>query len=266
MNDVALCAGSVWSLHLWHSRHGGCWHHVRPQEELLRDWGWRPPLSLHHCSWARWALPPPSIVQCTLVQECCGFQCGFSPSGLCKASDILFLLDRTRVQHAPWQREGLCGCVRDTAGKTYDVSHPHSDQPHQPLVPLQRCHYHWIPWQRPRWVSTTPDPCVWPQTVWWCDVRGSQSMDRHNLLLTVNSSDSTHQSCLQASGSFPIYSNKLYNTFCGIIVKQMFQCCHLSQHQLGLKTFVGVELQFDTSLAQTIMRNSGRGWVALLLI
>lgn len=50
-----LCPGSVRSLHLWHSRYGRCWHHVWPQEELLRDRRRRPPLSLHHCSWARWA-------------------------------------------------------------------------------------------------------------------------------------------------------------------------------------------------------------------
>lgn len=46
----------------------------------------------------------------------------------------------------------------------------------------------------------------------------------------------------------------------------MFQRCHLSQHQLGLKTLVGGVLEFDTSLAPTIMRYSGRGRVALLLI
>lgn len=61
MQRAVLCPGPVWSLHMWHSRHGWCWHHVRPQEELLRDRRRRPTFSLHHCSWAWWApLTPPS--------------------------------------------------------------------------------------------------------------------------------------------------------------------------------------------------------------
>lgn len=72
--------------------------------------------------------------------------------------DITFPLDRTRVQHATRQREGLRGRVWETAGQPHDVSHPHPDKPHQPLVSLQRSHHHWIPGQWARWVFCDPWP------------------------------------------------------------------------------------------------------------
>ena len=60
--------GPVWSFHLWHSRHGGCWNHVRPQEELLCDRRGRPAFCLHHCPWAWWA-PPTLILKYTSVLQ-----------------------------------------------------------------------------------------------------------------------------------------------------------------------------------------------------
>lgn len=76
----------------------------------------------------------------------------------CKTFDMLFiLLHRTCVQHAARQRQSMCRCVWEAAGQPHDVSYTHSDQSHQPLVALQCCHHHWIPWQRTWWVSRTLD-------------------------------------------------------------------------------------------------------------
>lgn len=78
---------------------------------------------------------------------------------LCKTFDmLLFLLHRTCVQHAARQRQSMCRCVWETAGQPHDVSHTHSDQSHQSLVTLQRCHHHRIPRQRTWWVSGTLGP------------------------------------------------------------------------------------------------------------
>lgn len=66
------CPGPVWSLHLWHSWHGGRWHYVWPQEELLCDWRWWPALCLHHRPRAWWAPPTPLIIKYALALQCFG--------------------------------------------------------------------------------------------------------------------------------------------------------------------------------------------------
>lgn len=68
--NVFFHPGPLRRLHLWHTWHGRCWHHVRPQEELLCNRRRRPSFSFHHCSWARYAPSTSSFTQSTLISQC----------------------------------------------------------------------------------------------------------------------------------------------------------------------------------------------------
>lgn len=65
------------------------------------------------------------------------------------------LLLRPRLQHAPWQREGMWGGFRETEGQPHDVSHSDPDRQEQALVRVQRCHHYRVPGQRSRLVNTS---------------------------------------------------------------------------------------------------------------
>lgn len=74
------------------------------------------------------------------------------------------LLLRPRLQHAPWQREGMWGGFWETEGEPHDVSHSDPDRQEQALVRVQCCHHYRVPGQRSRLVNTSSIYLSWFQS------------------------------------------------------------------------------------------------------